>query len=220
MSARVFFLPGASGAGRFWEPVADLLPSTLDKVLFDWPGLGDIPVDPSVRSFDDLTDLVVRKIQGPVDLVAQSMGGLVAVKTALARPDFVRRLVLVATSGGIDLRPFDVADWRTEYRAEHPTAAAFVTEEQHPDLSDQVSTIQAPTLLLWAAGDTISPPAVGEYLASRFVHARLVVLEHDDHMFARDHAAEVAPLIAEHLGRWDRGPSEKLDQTGSGRLLQ
>ena len=107
----------------------------------------------------------------------------------------------VATSGGVDLSRFDLEDWRPEYRAEYPNALPFVTDHNQTDLSEQLVTLEAPTLLLWAAGDRISPPEVGRYLASRLTHAepRLMILDHGDHMFARDHAAEVAPLIQQHL---------------------
>jgi pimeloyl-ACP methyl ester carboxylesterase len=66
-------------------------------------------------------------------------------------------------------------------------------------LSDQLATIQARTSLVWSRGDPISPPEVGQYLASKLPRARLVLLNHADHMFARDHADEVAPLILDHL---------------------
>lgn len=200
MPHRVFFLPGASGAGAFWRPIAELLPSKWEAVLFDWPGLGDVPRDPKINSLDDLVDLVLARMgDRAVDLVAQSMGGVVAMRVALARPDLVRRLVLVATSGGVDLSGFDLEDWRTEYRAEYPNALPFITEPQQEDLSGQLATVHALALLLWAAGDSISPPSVGQHLASKLPSARLRVLEYADHMFARDHAAEVAPLIIEHL---------------------
>src|SRR5262249_33642830 len=90
---RVFFLPGASGVGDFWRPVGARLPDTWDKVFFDWPGLGDVPADPRIQSFDDLASLVIASLDdSPADLVAQSMGGLVALKVALAQPAAVRRL--------------------------------------------------------------------------------------------------------------------------------
>ena len=170
-------------------------------MLFDWPGLGNVPPDPRVRSFDDLANLVLASIHAPVDLVAQSMGGVVAMQVALAQPELVRRLVLVATSGGVDLSPFAVEDWRPAYRAEYPDAAAFVTNESTPDLSGALPTVHAPTLLLWTEADPISPPDVGRYLESRLTRAqpRLVVLRRGDHMFARDYAADVAPLIEAHL---------------------
>ena len=197
----MFFLPGASGSGRFWQPVAQRLPDAWDKVLFDWPGLGDMPSDPRVQSFGDLAQLVLDRLDSPTSLVAQSLGGVVAMQVALARPDLVRRLVLIATSGGVDLRGFDLADWRPEYRAEYPLAASFITDEQPEDLSAQLAGVVAPTLLLWSKDDTISPPGVGRLLARHLSHAqpRLVVLDLGDHTFARDHAEVVTPLIAAHL---------------------
>ena len=201
MPPRVLFLPGASGAGQFWKPVAERLPSDWDTVLFDWPGLGNVPPDPRVRAFDDLAQLVLDGIDSPVDLGAQSMGGVVAMQVALARPDLVRRMVLVATSGGVDLSGFDLEDWRAEYRAEYPSAASFITDETTVDLSGALSTLHAPTLLLWAQFDTISPPEVGHYLKAKLTRAqpRLVILERGDHMFARDYPGEVAPLLQGHL---------------------
>ncbi len=200
MAHRVLFLPGASGAGDFWRPVADLLPADWDKVLLDWPGLGSIPADPRVNSFADLARLVADRIDDePVDLVAQSMGGLIAMRLAIGHPQLVRRIVLVATSGGVDLSRFDLEDWRAEYRAEYPSALPFVTDATTPDLSEELRKVQAPVLLLWAKGDAISPPAVGEYLATKLCDAQLHVLEYDDHMFARDHASAVAPVVAAHL---------------------
>ena len=200
MARRVFFLPGASGAGAFWQPVADLLPPDFESHLFDWPGLGEIPRDPAVNSLQDMVDLVLARIgHRAVDLVAQSMGGVVAVRVALGRPDLIRRLVLVATSGGVDLSPFDMEDWRPEYRGDYPDALPFITDPHHEDLSEQLRTLSIPCLLLWAKGDRISPPEVGQDLASKLPDARLRVLDFSDHMFARDHADTVAPLIIEHL---------------------
>lgn len=202
MSRRVLFLPGASGAGAFWAPVAGLLPSAWVKECLDWPGLGQVPPDPRVRGFDDLASLVVERVAegggGPVDLVAQSMGGVVAVQVALRRPDLVRRLVLTATSGGIDLAPFGVADWRPEYRRAYPSAAAWITEAR-VDLGARLGEVEAPALLLWSDADPISPPAVGERLATLLPRARLVVVPGGDHLFAWARATEVAPHIAEHL---------------------
>lgn len=113
MSRRVLFLPGASGAGAFWKPVADLLPPDWNTRLFDLPGCGAIPADPSVNSFDDLVALIAASIgDEPLDVIAQSMGGVVAMRLALDYPQAVRSLVLVATSGGVGplaIRPGELA---------------------------------------------------------------------------------------------------------------
>ncbi len=195
---RVLFLPGAGGQGVFWRPVAERLPFPCDPVLFDWPGLGDVPPDPRVRSIDDLVSLVLDRMDRPVDLIAQSMGGVVAIRAALERPAMVRRLVLAVTSGGVDLSRFRAADWRPDYRREFPTAASWILD-RGPDMSDRIRTVEAPMLLLWGDADPISPVAVGEYLAGLLPNARLVVINGGGHTMARDRAAEIAPHIARHL---------------------
>jgi pimeloyl-ACP methyl ester carboxylesterase len=196
---RVLFLPGASGDGRFWHPIADRLPAAWEKTFFDWPGLGRMPSRADVGSLGDLARLVVaRASEGPVDLVAQSMGGVVAMLVALARPEIVRRVVLTATSAGIDITPFGPEDWRSEYAQEYPGAASWILTER-PDLSARLPTMTAPTLLVWSDADGISPLGVGRRLAQIIPRAELVVIPGVDHMFARDHADLVAPHVRRHL---------------------
>jgi len=195
---KILFLPGAGGAPEFWQPIATLLPPATRYDLLGWPGLGAQPHDPAVRGFDDLVRLVRERMTEPVDLVAQSMGGVIAARLALEVPDKVRRLVLTVTSGGVDMAGLGASDWRDDYRRANPRAAAWVTEERpSPDLP--VERIVAPTLLLWGDDDPISPLAVGHHLQSRIAGARLHVVAGGRHDLARTHAAEVAPLIARHL---------------------
>jgi pimeloyl-ACP methyl ester carboxylesterase len=142
--------------------------------------------------------MVLTEMQEPVDLVAQSMGGLIAIKAALTAPDRVRRLVLTATSGGVPVQNLGGADWRLKYRQDFPNAASWITEARE-DLSAELGSIVAPTLLLWGDQDAISPLAVGTRLKDCLPHAELVVVKGGDHDFALTHAADIAPLIAEHL---------------------
>jgi pimeloyl-ACP methyl ester carboxylesterase len=202
----VFFLPGTGASPDFWKPVGERLPAGWAKHYFGWPGLGDEPHDPAIQSYDDLVALVEDKLRlvearlgpEPVDLVAQSMGGYIAARVALAHPAKVRRLVLAATSGGIDLTPFGVSDWRPDYRKAYPDAAAWITELKGvPNLP--VERIACPTLLLWADADPISPLAIGRHLETRLPNAQLHVLASADHRFAASLAADTAPLIAAHL---------------------
>lgn len=199
MAERVFFLPGVGGDPRFWQPVGDRLPDR-QQVHFGWPGLGDNPPHPDVTSYEDLIGLVVARFDGrPVDLVAQSMGGALAMIIALRYPKIVRRLVLTVTAGGMDVSKLGATDWRPEYRREFPKVAEWVVD-QRPDVSDRFHDIRQPTLLLWGDDDPISPVAVGEYLQSQLPEARLHIVKGGQHDLARTHAAEIAPLIAAHLG--------------------
>jgi pimeloyl-ACP methyl ester carboxylesterase len=196
---KILFLPGSGASPDFWKPVGTLLPSSWSKEYFGWPGLGNQPPDPNVRGWDDLVRMVEARMDGPVDLVAQSMGGVIAATLAIKQPQLVRRLVLTVTSGGVDMTKFGAIDWRPEYRQLFPNAAAWVTEWS-VSMFLPVEKIAAPTLLLWGDADAISPAAVGRHLAERIPNARLHVVPGGDHDVAQTRAAELAPLIARHLG--------------------
>ncbi len=191
------FLPGAGGRRAFWEPVAARLggPSTL----FAWPGFGDAPPDPMIRSLDDLAQwLLARLPAGPLDVVAQSMGGVLAMRVAIEHPDRIRRLVLVATSGGSRVARSGI-DWRAGFRAERSEVPDWFERDQ-TDLDERLVQVRAPTLLVFGDADPIAPAAVGEFLRSRIAHARLLVVRTDSHTFAEEQPDEVARAIADHLG--------------------
>ncbi|HYX02167.1 MAG TPA: alpha/beta fold hydrolase [Reyranella sp.] len=196
--ARVFFLPGAGGSPDFWKPVGARLPADWPREYFGWPGLGHQPHDPLVKGMDDLVRLVARRLDEPVDLVAQSMGGVIAARLALEMPQYVRRLVLTVTSGGVDMAGHGAADWRLDYRKSFPDAAPWITEPRTASPLP-VERIRQPTLLIWGDADAISPLAVGRHLATRIPDARLHVVPGGDHDVAKTDADKVARLIADHL---------------------
>jgi pimeloyl-ACP methyl ester carboxylesterase len=195
---KIVFLPGASGAGEFWLPVADRLPDGWQKMLLSWPGAGEEPHDPHVRSFEDLIAFAFAELDDQSDLVAQSMGGIVAIGLALRHPHKVRRLVLVATSGGIDMAGLGGADWREEYRAEYPHAAPWISQERS-DYGDAITRLSAPTLLLWGDADPVSPVSIGKRLANLLPNSALHVLPGGTHSLAREQPDEVARLIIDHI---------------------
>jgi pimeloyl-ACP methyl ester carboxylesterase len=191
---KTLFLPGAGASASFWRPVADL--TKLDAEFLSWPGLGNEPAAPGVDGIEDLVAMVHGRMREKVNIVAQSMGGLVAVKAVLAAPDRVKRLVLTATSGGVPV--VGGADWQSDYYREYPRAARWIGAVRE-DLSEQLGSIVAPTLLLWGDNDPISPVAVGKRLLSLLPNADLQVIPGGDHDLARTHAPAVAALIARHL---------------------
>ena len=197
--AKLLFLPGAGASAAFWRPVSARLGLNRRTHFFAWPGLGNEAHDPNVRGIDDLVAMVVAELDEPADLIAQSMGGFVAVRAALNVPDKVRRLVLTATSAGLPVAELGGSDWRTDYRRDYPQAASWITALRE-DLSPRLGAIDAPTLLLWGDADPISPPAVGRRLLSLLPRATLHIIEGADHDLAQTHVAAVAARIAAHLG--------------------
>jgi pimeloyl-ACP methyl ester carboxylesterase len=196
--SKVLFLPGSGASPDFWKPAGSLLPAEWPKEYFGWPGLGRQPHDPAVKGLDDLIAMVVARMDEPVDLVAQSMGGVIAVRIALAHPHLVRRLVLTVTSGGVDMAAFGASDWRADYRKSFPKAAEWIYAPRTA-ASLPVERIAAPTLLIWGDRDTISPVAVGQHLEKRIPDARLHVVPGGDHDLAKTHVAQVAALVERHL---------------------
>jgi pimeloyl-ACP methyl ester carboxylesterase len=196
---RRLFLPGAGADPAFWRPLGDRLPAAWPKHYFGWPGLGHQPPDPEVTGVEDLAAMTLREMgEGPVDLIAQSMGGFVALSAALRRPQAVRRLVLSVTSGGVDVRGLGGIDWGVNYRREYPHAAAWIADPV-ADLSAQLPSLRQPALLIWGGDDPISPPPVGERLAALLPGAALHVVPGAGHDVAQTHAAELAPLVEAFL---------------------
>jgi pimeloyl-ACP methyl ester carboxylesterase len=193
---KTLFLPGAGGSASFWKPLA--AHAQLDGIFFTWPGLGVEPAQPNVGSISDLIDLVAHEITEPVNIVAQSMGGYVAIKLALAYPDHVKSLVLAVTSGGVPVIDLGGSDWRANYSIAFPQAARWIADPVD-DLTGQIPSIEIPTLLLWGDADPISPVAVGERLMELFPNARLCVFQGADHDLAQTHLDAVAAEVGHHF---------------------
>lgn len=137
--------------------------------------------------------------------MAQSMGGIVAARIAIARPMAVRRLVLTVTSAGVNMARMGASDWRSDYRRRFPQAAAWITG---PGAAAElpVESIVAPTLLIWDDSDPISPAGVGRELERRIPDATLHVVAGGDHDRAAGQADLVARLITEHLRQRSGNP--------------
>lgn len=200
MPSKLIFLPGASGDTRFWEPVSSLLAYSAERLHFGWPGFGPTPAEPSVKGIGDLVARVIDEIHAPTALIAQSMGGVIAVLAALEKPQLVTHLVLTVTSGGVDMASFDAQDWRPSFFAANPSLPRWFSTLKE-DLSEKLPSLNMPTLLLWGDADPISPIRVGQRLAALIPHADLRVFPGGDHFLANTLAHHVAPLINEHLSK-------------------
>jgi pimeloyl-ACP methyl ester carboxylesterase len=197
-ATKLLFLPGASGITGVWKPVSDGLRHQGQREFIPWPGFGGVPREAGINGIDDLVARVAASVTGPVDLLAQSMGGVIALRVALAKPDLVRHLVLSVTSGGLDVASLGGVDWRSAYRAGNPEVPDWFIYER-TDLTDRLHELQLPVLLLWGDADPISPVAVGQRLAQLLPRAELVVIKGGNHDLVNARAAEVLPYIERHL---------------------
>ncbi len=201
-------MPGAGGRRSFWAPVAEQLRADIDVLLLGWPGFGDEPPNPAIERLSDLTAFVIERIHAPIDVVAQSMGCVVAMQLALQRPDLVQRLVLCGASGGIDLQPFGAADWREDYEDEGlPESMPRWFVDDRSDLGAAIPSITAPTLLLWGERDEISPPAAAAHFEHLLPNARLEIIPGGEHSFPIEQPGEAAVAIDAFLRQSAAAPA-------------
>ncbi|WMY87473.1 alpha/beta hydrolase [Pseudomonas shirazica] len=194
---QLIFLPGASGRVEFWHTLASALECPAERIFFGYPGFGGVPDAPEIQGLFDVVERVVSLIDKPTALIAQSMGGLVAIQAANARPDLVSHMVLAVTSGGLDMSAFGARDWRADFAEQYFFPGWFTRFSS--DLSEEISRLQTRTLLLWGDQDLYSPLAVGRKLASLIPMSELHILSGGDHDLGCNKADEISALVDSHL---------------------
>jgi 2-succinyl-6-hydroxy-2,4-cyclohexadiene-1-carboxylate synthase len=115
----VVLLHGFGGTRRAWDGVAALLPGERYRPLaLDLPGHGEAADAPRPITFAGCVEHVLARAPQRFALCGYSQGGRVALHIALAAPQRVARLVLVATTAGIE----DDAERAQRRRSDHALA--------------------------------------------------------------------------------------------------
>lgn len=119
--ARVVLVHGFTQTLASWQPVAGDLATDHEVVVVDLPGHGG-----SGRLEADLatTSRLLGGAGGRATYVGYSMGGRVALRLALDRPDLVERLVVLGATAGID-----DADERAARRVSDDVLAARIERD-------------------------------------------------------------------------------------------
>jgi 2-succinyl-6-hydroxy-2,4-cyclohexadiene-1-carboxylate synthase len=96
-------LHGFGGTRHMWDRVAaELRPERYLPLALDLPGHGDRADEDAEITFDSCVQSVLARSPDRFVLCGYSLGGRVALHMALAEPERVQRLVLVASSAGIE----------------------------------------------------------------------------------------------------------------------
>lgn len=225
------FLHGAGSIGQRWVGAFPQLALRHRVLLPDLPGFGRSPDLPDLRTFTDLAAVVEeflrQEVDGPVDLLGNSMGGGIAAGIALRSPELVRRLVLVAPGGLIEredrhreaaqVRPGEVnrALFHRLERAqgEFPTLRPEEVRERWKQTRAVLDRwmrngleplpferIRSPTLVVWGREDRILPASWAEEIARRIPGARAVVLEDCGHVPQLELPREFCQAVEPFLG--------------------
>ncbi|CAA9284197.1 MAG: hypothetical protein AVDCRST_MAG93-3409 [uncultured Chloroflexia bacterium] len=185
-------LHGGLGSTGMLGEVLSTLAQTRQVIAADLQGHGrTADIDRPMRAEfmgDDVAALIKHLGLGLVDMVGYSMGGGVAIRTAIQHPELVRKLVAIS-------RPFKRDGWYPEMRdgMEQMSAAAAPFMEQTPmyqsykeiaprpenfpvlldkigesmrrpyDWSDEIAAMTIPTLIVAGDADAFSPAHAAQF---------------------------------------------------------
>lgn len=194
----LIFFPGAGGRIAHLRPIAERLAHRRQTSICEYPGLGGVAPNPNLHSLSDLRRYVLSGLPEHFDLVTMSMGGVLALQIALEQPERIRKLTLMATSGGVDVRALGGIDWRDSFRRVQPNAPSWFVEDR-TDVTPLLGQVKQPTLLIYGDADLIAPPRVGKLLLEKLPNARLEVIPDATHDLEIDYPDLIAAMIEAHL---------------------
>ena len=202
---------GLAGSWRWWSPMLEQLATRRRVHVVDLPRLRH-----PVRAAQ-LSKWLARWLDAvgldDTELAGHSLGGLVAAELAATRQ--TRRLVLVAPAGipcgrGLTGRALPLLRTLYDVRRSLPMLTidavrtgpldvargiAFVSGR---DLRQELSTIRAPTLLVWGERDRLVPLRVAEEWREAMVDVRLAYL-HCGHVPMLEAPTELAACMLSFL---------------------
>ncbi|HTU78309.1 MAG TPA: alpha/beta hydrolase [Solirubrobacteraceae bacterium] len=99
----VVFLASGGHDSHDFDGLRDLLPDRFRSIAIDWPGHGESPGWPESPGEVELTRMVAEVLDalcpGGAVLVGNSIGGNVSARLAITRPNLVKGLMIIDSSG-------------------------------------------------------------------------------------------------------------------------
>ena len=204
----VVFLHGLGGSRTAWEPQLRGLSDGWRCVAWDMPGYGVSRPFSGQMTWEKAAAAVIELLGllgvSSAHLVGMSLGGMVALNTALLHRDHVRSLILLATSPAFGLDgSTTVEGWKAERLA--PLSAAVTLADVAPRMLRTVAGPQAPDSVIAEASRSmarISPEgfrAAVECLPSHDLRRRLGELQLPCLVMVGDLDLETPPSYARYL---------------------
>jgi len=221
------FVHGAGGSKELWRALVRRLDSKLPAIALDLPGHGESSGE-ACGSIEEYAELLADFLDAlgieEAMICGHSMGGAIAQRFALARPEMTGALVLVATGARLRVAPsiFELLDddaakfyellreWGFGPNAKEATVDAaieflrmcppeFVARDfaacDRFDLMAEVRKIRAPALVVGAEHDMLTPLKYSRYLADNIPDARYEVIGGSGHMIPIEQPAALAKLV-------------------------
>jgi len=184
---------GLGGSADWWRHNVDALAARHQVIAIDLA----IPL-----AFEEVAAELAQWIESdvgePVHLVGNSMGGHVAIHVAARRPDLVRTLTIVDSTGvpfaidpALHLRNLLVPRgfvsflrilMRDFVRSGPRAIVGGLLRLFRNDARPLLRTLRMPVLLLWGARDPLVPAEYAKMMLAEVPHARLEVIERAGHV--------------------------------------
>ncbi|MBC8122212.1 MAG: alpha/beta fold hydrolase [Gemmatimonadaceae bacterium] len=206
----VVMLHSLGGLSNHWQFVLPALARAgYQATTIDLPGHGDSGLPKTELTPHWMGEALARSLARPSVLVGSSLGGWVALQAYLARPNQVRGICLIASSGleGMPLRPArlslrpgksDLETMLLEAVFYNPRALTpsvrrdFWRGAFAPALlrlipqgilsAAQLEQVRCPVLIVWGAEDKILPLEWAATFANHLPQAKTVVIERCGHL--------------------------------------
>ncbi len=204
---------GSGGSGQSWLPQLNGLDKDINVVAVDMPGHGATPGGPLDRVEDYarwITSFINAGGFGPCFLLGHSLGGAIAQRVALDRPEILKGIVLVGSGARLKVLPEILENIRNDYDASiRLIVQSCYTKDVSADLirqsvditkkvsanhlfgnfsacdkfdvMNEVGNISLPTLIVVGRDDILTPVKYSEFLNKKISGSRLVVLDHAGH---------------------------------------
>jgi pimeloyl-ACP methyl ester carboxylesterase len=227
------FLHGAGSSHLIWGAQVNALAPHARVIAPDLPGHNKSSGagHNTISGYADvvaqfLDELAIRE----AILVGHSMGGAIAESFALAHPDRVAALGLVATGARLRVLPALLDGFRNDFDQTiakiialyfDPNADARMIKKSAEllhacgqsvvlgdfsacdqfDVRERLAEIQAPTLVVCGAADQLTPPKFSELLTAKIPGAQLVLVERAGHHVMIEKPETVNRALEEFLAK-------------------
>jgi pimeloyl-ACP methyl ester carboxylesterase len=221
------FVHGAAGSSVTWLGVMRQLGRTRRCLALDLPGHGQTGLLPdgvrgvSIESYRDFVGAFCAALElDRAVLVGHSMGGAIVMEAALAWPERLAGLVLVATAARLPVSPmiFEAIEKhfdkfpellaqvafsphtpkelalryaRAGVQAPHEVVRADFEACNRWDARERIGGIRAPTVVIVGEDDVLVPAKYGRAVAERVAGARVVGVQRAGHMVQLEQASLV-----------------------------
>ena len=229
----LLFVHAAGSNGNTWHRQLSAFADTHSPLAFDFPGHGRSGGTESLKSIEAYRDCLGKLIDALRlrlnVLIGRSMGGAIAMAYALAHPERVRALVLVATAARFELPQAMLDTWKGVMlgRAQQPfSTEAFSSKTDFAvmreawmeqvktdprvryfdlvacnefDIAARLGEIHVPTLIVAGRDDAFTPPQQSEILHNGIKGSKLVVIEDAGHTVPNEKPEEFNAAVRDFL---------------------